>query len=317
MRLICLTPLASLVLVASAHAQTSPGALIESYCVTCHNEQAKRGGLILDPSAADRPEQQPELWEKVVRKLRGGTMPPLGARRPDPSQIASAVASLERGLDDAAKKGPNPGRVVLHRLNRAEYVNAIRDLLALEIDAKEMLPADDSGYGFDNIADVLTLSPGLFDRYLSAARRIARDAVGDPTTVRPVVATLARIPMFRVQSDRMSEDLPFGSRGGAAVRHHFALDGEYVLRINFHRGTMSGIIRGLQDINEVDVRVDGERVKLFTLAKREKAMGYSDGTGHEPLEVRLPLKAGPHTIGVALRKITNAYEGWGPVSMPV
>src|SRR6266545_3579161 len=110
MRLICLTLLASLVLAASAHAETSPRALIEGYCVTCHNEQAKRGGLVLDPSAADRPEQQPELWEKVVRKLRGGTMPPLGTRRPEQSQIASAVASLERGLDYAAQKNPNPGR---------------------------------------------------------------------------------------------------------------------------------------------------------------------------------------------------------------
>jgi hypothetical protein len=136
--------------------------------------------------------------------------------------------------------------------------------------------------------------------------------------VRPVITTLVRIPMFQVQSDRMNEDLPFGSRGGAAVRHHFALDGEYVVRINFQRGTMSGVIRGLQDDNEVDVRIDGQRVKVFHLDKRKgAAAGYSDGTGQEPLELRLPLKAGPHTIAVSLRKVTTAYEGWGPVSMPV
>jgi mono/diheme cytochrome c family protein len=319
MRRTCITLLGIVALASSGMAaEISPRALVEGYCVTCHNEQAKRGGLVLDPTAAAHPEEQPELWEKVVRKLRSGTMPPAGARRPDRAQITSAVASLEGVLDQAAVKTPNPGRVVLQRLNRAEYVNAIRDLLALDIDARETLPADDSGYGFDNIADVLTLSPGLFDRYLSAARRIARDAIGDPTTVRPVITTLVRIPMFRVQSDRMGEELPFGSRGGAAVRHHFALDGEYVLRINFQRGTMSGVIRGLQDDNEVDLRVDGQRVKLFLLEKRKGATaGYSDGTGQEPLEVRVPLKAGPHTVAVSLRKVTTAYEGWGPVSMPV
>ena len=146
MRLIGTILLGCLAMASSAGAETSPRALVEGYCVTCHNERTQRGGLVLDPSGADHPEQQPELWEKVVRKLRGGTMPPAGVRRPDPAQIASAVSSLERVLDQAAARNPNPGRVVLHRLNRAEYVNAIRDLLALDVDAKETLPADASGY---------------------------------------------------------------------------------------------------------------------------------------------------------------------------
>ncbi|MEQ1896733.1 MAG: DUF1592 domain-containing protein [Vicinamibacterales bacterium] len=315
MRRIALTVVVSLSASVVANAQMTPRALVEGYCVTCHNEQAKRGGLVFDPVDADHPERQPELWEKVVRKVRSGTMPPMGARRPDGVQVDAAATALERALDRAAAASPNPGRVVLHRLNRAEYVNAVRDLLALDVDARETLPADGSGFGFDNIADVLTVSPGLFDRYLSAARRIARDAVGDPTTVRPVITTLARIPMFRVQSDRMGEELPFGSRGGVAVRHHFALDGEYVFRLNFQRGTMSGFIRGLQEDTDVDLRVDGERVKLFTLPKRTNAS--SSGIPEKPLEIRVPVKAGPRVISVSLGKVSTAYEGWGPASMPV
>ena len=320
MRSICLGVAASLALASVVDAQSlaSPRALLERYCVTCHDERAKRGGLVLTPADADHPEQHPELWEKVVRKLRSGTMPPIGVRRPDQAQIEAAVVSLEAALDRAATRAPNPGRVVLHRLNRAEYVNAIRDLLALEVDAVDTLPADDSGYGFDSIADVLTVSPGLFERYLSAARRIARDAVGDHTSIRPVMTTLAKIPMFRVQSDRMGEGLPFGSRGGIAVRHYFPVDGEYVLRIDFHRGTMSGVIRGLQDDAEVDVRVDGTRVNLSRIEKIESSSGgYGDGTGPKALEMRLNMSAGPHTIAVALRKVTTAYEGWGPTTMPV
>ena len=202
MRRMCLGVVASLALASVVDAQSlaSPRALLEGYCVTCHNERTKRGGLVLTPADADHPEQHPELWEKVVRKLRSGTMPPMGVRRPDQAQIAASVVSLEAALDRAV---PDPGGVVLHRLNRAEYVNAVRDLFAVEVDAVETLPADGSGYGFDSIADVLTVSPGLFERYLSAARRIARDAVGDHTSIRPVMTTLAKIPMFRVQSDRM------------------------------------------------------------------------------------------------------------------
>ena len=317
MRRMCLGVVASLALASVVDAQSlaSPRALLEGYCVTCHNERTKRGGLVLTPADADHPEQHPELWEKVVRKLRSGTMPPMGVRRPDQAQIAASVVSLEAALDRAV---PDPGGVVLHRLNRAEYVNAVRDLFAVEVDAVETLPADGSGYGFDSIADVLTVSPGLFERYLSAARRIARDAVGDHTSIRPVMTTLAKIPMFRVQSDRMGEGLPFGSRGGIAVPHYFPVDGEYILRIDFHRGTMSGVIRGLQDDAEVDVRVDGNRVRLFRIGKMESAGGdYTEGTGPEALEMRLDLAAGTHTIAVALRKVTTAYEGWGPATMPV
>ena len=166
------------------------------------------------------------VWEKVLRKLRGRAMPPAGMPRPDEATYNSLANYLETALDGAT---PNPGRPVLHRLNRAEYTNAIRDLLALEIDGTSLLPADDSGYGFDNIGDVLSVSPMLLERYMSAARKIARLAIGDHTG-RPDSQTYD-VPRFLGQEDRTSEDLPFGSRGGIAVRHFFPLDGNYLIKV--------------------------------------------------------------------------------------
>ena len=199
-------------------------AVVGNYCVTCHNARMRAGGLVLDEARKQAVGANPQIWENVVRKLRTGAMPPLGLPRPDAATVARAVASLETALDRAAALRPNPGRPVVHRLNRTEYGNAIRDLLGLEVDTRALLPADNSDHGFDNIADVLSVSPALLDRYLSAARKISRLAVGRQTTADSVTYHRGR---DWYQEDRMSEDLPFGSIGGIAVHHEFPVDGEY------------------------------------------------------------------------------------------
>lgn len=303
--------------VAPAMSPAEQRAVLDKYCVTCHNERLKTGGLILDSARIDTSDltTHAATWEKVVRKVQGGTMPPTRAARPDPATTSAFVTSLQARLDQAAAAHPNPGRPAIHRLNRAEYVNSIRDLLALEIDAKAMLPGDDSGFGFDNIGDVLTMTPGLLDRYLSVARKIARLAIGDES-VKPVIETVARLPVFLLQDDRMSEDLPFGTRGGTVARHTFPLDGDYTLRIHLQRGTMSGTVRGLAEDNQVDIRLDGARVRQVAVPKAAPR-GYEQADTSGAIEVPVTGKAGQHTIGVALSRATTMVEGWGPVRFPV
>ena len=196
-------------------------------------------------------------------------MPPSPRPRPDAATYASLVDYLETALDRTAGAAPDPGRPAVQRLNRAEYANAVRDLLALEVDAQTLLPADESGYGFDNIGDVLTVSPGLLERYLLAAAKISRQAVGDPT-LRPTTALYRTSPLL-AQDGRSSEDLPFGSRGGLAVRHHFPLDAEYVIRVALRGRARAG--------HALEVRLDRERVGRFDLGERA------------PLEVRVPVAA--------------------------
>ena len=234
-------------------ASTPPRAFLDRYCIGCHNSRLQTAGLALDgidPSDAGR---TPDLWEMVVRKVGSGAMPPAGARRPDAAASRSFVTHLVTMLDRAAATKPNPGRPLVHRLNRAEYGNAIRDILSLEIDARSLLPADDAGFGFDNIADVLTVSPGLLERYMGAARRISRLAVGNPS-IQPLTDTY-KVPVVLVQDDRINDDLPFGSRGGLAVRHNFPLDGEYIVKIALQR-TWQGGLRGLAEPHQLDVFVD-------------------------------------------------------------
>ncbi|MCH8267140.1 MAG: DUF1587 domain-containing protein, partial [Acidobacteria bacterium] len=190
-------------------------ALLNRYCVTCHNEKLKTADLMLDQMDVENVSEGAEVWEKVVRKLRTGQMPPAGAPRPDEAAYDSFAAYLETELDRAAAAKPDPGRPAVHRLNRAEYTNAIRDLLAIDTDTMDimsLLPVDDSGYGFDNIGDVLSVSPLLMEGYMAASRKISRLAVGDIAT-RPVFETYD-IPKYLLQEDRMSEELPFGSTGG-------------------------------------------------------------------------------------------------------
>ena len=254
-------------------------ATLDRYCVTCHNQRLKTAAMMLDQSNVENPGADARVWEKVVRKLRTATMPPAGMPRPDRATYESLAAYLENALDRAADSAPNPGRPSIHRLNRAEYANAIRDLLDLDVDVKAWLPPDDSGFGFDNIADVLTVSPALLERYMSAARRVVRLAIGDPTML-PAAETY-EVSRFLAQHSRMSDDLPFGSRGGFAVSHYFPLDGEYLLKVRLLRSGKDDII-GLDRPQQLDLRVDGERVKLFPVLpdadeQPEAAAKYAKG----------------------------------------
>ena len=189
------------------------------YCVECHIGPKAPAGLNLQALDLAHLESNGEIWEKLLRKLRNREMPPAGMPRPRRGDLPDAWSAIESERDRAAQVKPNPGRPTLHRLNRTEYANAIRDLLALEIDVSEMLPADDIGYGFDNIGDVLQVSPVLLERYLSAARKISRLAVGDMTL--PASYQTYTVPHGLNQDDRLSENAPVGSRGGTAIRHFF------------------------------------------------------------------------------------------------
>ncbi|MCH8266350.1 MAG: DUF1592 domain-containing protein [Acidobacteria bacterium] len=297
-------------------------AILDQYCVTCHNEKLKTAGLMLDKMNLGEVSENAAVWEKVVRKVRTGQMPPAGMPRPDKAAYDSLAAYLEAELDRAAAAHPNPGRPVLRRLNRAEYANAIRDLVALEIDSTSLLPTDESAHGFDNIGDALSVSPLLLERYLSAARKISRLAIGD-STIRPVFETYD-VPRYLMQEDRTSEDLPFGSRGGVAIRHYFPLDGEYTIKIGLQRNARD-YIRGLGEPHQLDVRLDGARIKLFTVGgdNRGRSSGifssasqgdpeqerYERNTAEAALEFRLPVKAGARVLGITFLKKAPLPEG--------
>ena len=290
--------------VSGAHpaAQSASGAetpshsqVLKRYCVGCHNERLKTAGLALDEVDIGQAGHDPEVWEKVVRKLRTGLMPPDGRPRPDAATYASLVSHLETALDEASGTNPNPGwPAEVHRLNRAEYTNAVRDLLALEVDGRSLLPADDSGYGFDNIGDVLTVSPGLMARYMSAAAKISRRAVGDPS-LRPGTTMYKTSPLL-LQEGRMSEDLPFGSRGGLAVRHYFPLDGEYLFKLSLER-PLNQPVSGTG--HKLEFRLDHGLVKLFDFDTDEyKRAGSGAGVGGL-LNIRLPVKAGTRLVSAS------------------
>jgi mono/diheme cytochrome c family protein len=210
-------------------------ALIEEYCVGCHNREAKTGGISLEDREFNKVGLDVDLWEKVLRKVSTGQMPPPEMPRPDDQAISTFVNWLESALDHAARANPNPGRPAVHRLNRAEYSNAVRDLLAVDIKPGSSLPVDDSGYGFDNIGDVLSLSPALLEKYMSAARRVSRLAVGE-LAVKPVEERFhpQRDPSgggMRSRGERVNDDLPFYSRGGLSFQYYFPLDAEYLIRV--------------------------------------------------------------------------------------
>src|SRR5262245_38665082 len=242
-------------------------ALLKRYCISCHNERLKTAGLLLDKADPDQPAASAGVWEKVIKKLGSGAMPPPGLPRPDPSASQAFVSSLVAVLDAAALRNPNPGRPAAHRLNRVEYGNAIRDLLHLEIDSRALLPPDDEDHGFDNIANILSVSPTLLERYQAAAQKVSQLAVGDPA-IRPVFETY-NVPERLVQDDRTSDDQPFGSRGGITFTHYFPLDGEYVVRLKLRR-TLYSYIRGIGLPHQLDVRVDRQRVKVFTVGGEHK-----------------------------------------------
>ena len=291
---------------ASTPSPRGPRATLDQFCVTCHNARLRTAGLQLDSAAVERPGENPAVWERVLRKLRAREMPPPGLPHPDNATYDSLANYLETALDRAAAVRPNPGRPAAHRLNRDQYANAIRDLLALDIDATSLLPADDSGYGFDNIGDVLTVSPLLLEKYLSAAGRISRVAVGDPS-LRPT-STEYQVPPATVQTERESRDLPIGSRGGLAVRHHFPLDAEYVIKVRLQRGKDATTILNASEERDVDIRLDGRRIQLFSVGGETRA-DRTQGELDDGLEVRVQVTAGPHLVATTFLKDTVKPEG--------
>ena len=281
--------------------------LLDRYCVNCHNQQLKTAGIEFDTMDLARAGDDAAVWEKVVRQLGTGMMPPQGMPRPPAEDRAAFGSWLESTLDRAAEADPDPGRPGVYRLTRTQYANAIRDLLALEIDGPSMLPPDDPAFGFDNVADSLSFSPLLLERYLSAARKISRLAVGD-ATMQPAAATYTPSPLA-VQSGRMSEELPFGSGGGLAIRHHFPLDGEYVLTISLQR-------RRTSRARQLDVRLDGKRLRLIRLDGQDGRSAYGQPAAPD-LTVRFPTEAGTRTVGVSFLRRAPAPEGLGPARLPV
>ena len=285
--------------------------LVDRYCVTCHNERTLTAGLALDTLHLGEVGDETETWEKVVRKLRGGLMPPAGRPRPDRESYDQFASWLETELDRAGADNPNPGRPVLHRLNRTEYGNAVRDLLAVDSEyAASLVPPDASTYGFDNVADVLGVSPTLMERYLSAARKISRLAVGDPT-IRPTPTTYR--PTIDLTQDDHLDGLPFGTRGGMLVRHHFPVEGEYFIRAKLGR-SIHELIRGLNDAHEVEISLDGAKLESFAIgglgAGTAERADYDSkrhgGYKQADFEVRVPVEAGPHEVIVTFLKTSAA-----------
>jgi uncharacterized protein DUF1592/uncharacterized protein DUF1588/uncharacterized protein DUF1587/uncharacterized protein DUF1585/uncharacterized protein DUF1595 len=273
---------------------------IDRYCVTCHNQRLKTADLMLDTLDLAKIADAPDTWEKVVRKLRTGTMPPQPSRRPDHATYQGLIGFLEGELDRAATAAPNPGRPLLHRLNRAEYANAIHDVLALDVDAAALLPPDDSAYGFDNVSDVLGVSPSLQERYLSAARKISALAVGDPDVAPGSDTFVIRQDLSQNQH---IDGLPLGTVGGILVRHTFPLDGEYTFQVKLYRTNLN-IVRGLEYPHQMEFSVDGERIHLAAFGGKgdlaalfEKPTDTGDAV-EARLRVRAPIKAGPHTVAV-------------------
>jgi hypothetical protein len=299
--------------------------VIQKHCVSCHNARLRTAGLDLSSLDPARVAGAEPTWEKVVLKLRAGSMPPPGRPRPTPADATSFVTLLENALDRESAARPDPGRrLPLHRLNRAEYTNAIRDLLDLQIDGRELLPTDDTDHGFDSMAGVLTVSPVLLERYLSAAHLISRLAVGDSTVGPAVASRTYTLPPSLFQDVRMSEDLPFGSRGGAAIRHYFPLDGEYVVQVRLQRNYVD-YVRGLGETQRLEVRLDGKRVKTFVVGEGvsgirapESYAGNISGTADwekfalaadEGLSVRLNVAAGTRSVGVSFVDTPGEPEG--------
>ena len=279
-------------------------AVIARYCVSCHNDRTKTAGLALAPDDTASVGAQPDIWEKVVRKLRTRMMPPPGRPRPDDSTYASLVEHLENALDEAASAAPNPGRVdTFRRLSQTEYQNAIRDLLGLVVDVRSLLPADDASHGFDNVG-VAGLSPTLLERYLGAAQKISRLAVGSP--VRAPATYVALVPVDLTQEEHL-EGLPLGTRGGTLVHYSFPRDGEYDIQIRLQRDRNENV-EGLTEAHEIELTLDGARVEQFTVTPKRTRMGtyYADEFADRHLKLRIVVAAGPHVLGVAFPRKTSA-----------
>src|SRR5688572_3917414 len=292
----------------AAGAWANHAAVLTQYCITCHNDRTKSGGLVLSAADLDNVPARADVWEKVIRKVRAGMMPPVGVPRPEQTALDSLVTHLEATIDKAALASPVLRRPAMHRLNRAEYGNAIRDLFNLEVDVASLLPPDEEAFGFDNNALVLSISPALMERYLAAAWKISSLAVASPK-ITPSLET------FRVRGDLSQHDhvsgLPIGTRGGIVIRHYFPVDGEYVISPRLYRETVN-IIRGLELPHDLEVTLDGERVVLARFGgPQDEQANYLQPTlaGDEMekrFQKRLKVKAGVHTVGVAFIKKSSA-----------
>ena len=254
---------------AQATDAASGQALVNKYCQACHNDKVKSGDFSWTKVDLAHPEQSWDQLEKVIRKLRAGLMPPVGMPRPDAASTKAFVASLESGIDQAAAAHPNPGRPALHRLNRAEYANSIRDLLDVKVDVAPLLPADDMSHGFDNMADALNFSPALMDAYVRTAGKISRLAVGDIDTT-PSVTTYQLSKS--VSQLRHVEGAPIGTRGGLSVIHQFPIDAEYIFKMTFYYsvdGPLYGKSQGKGQ--QIEISINGERVASLDIdPKRTK-----------------------------------------------
>jgi len=312
----------------------APKALIDQYCVGCHNQKLHTAGLDLDVLSAAAPGVHPEAWEKVIARLRARSMPPPGRPRPDAAAYRAAAGAIEQDIDRAWAVHPDPGRIgAVHRLNRAEYSNAIRDLFGIDplsLDVKSLLPGDETADGsFDNFADVLSISTAHLERYLSVARQVTRIATGLAPAV-PGNETF-EIPLFVNQDDRQSEDLPLGSRGGIAIRHNFPVSGEYLIKVRLQR-QYQDYLKGMGWPQQLDVRLDGALLKRFTVGGaatgRPAAASYAgDGEpgfagddswekymqfgGDAGLQLRVPVPAGLHIVGVSFVR-----QLWEPEGLP-
>ncbi len=286
--------------------------VVDRYCLECHDSAGREAGLSLEGVDLTDVAAHPDMFENVARKLRGRQMPPLGGPRPDPETYEGFAAYLERRLDEAALASPEPGQASIHRLNRTEYGNAVRDLLALEVDPAEYLPADDEGYGFDNIADVLRVSPSLLEQYLAASAKIAALAVGDPNT--RAVTAVYRAPSDLAQGVHV-EGMPLGTRGGIKIEHYFPLDGEYELDVFLLRNIV-GYMTGLEWAHELEIAVDGHRVFLAQVggeednAMSDANMSAAANAIDERLRTRVFVTAGPHEVTVAFleRSAAETHE---------
>ena len=299
-----------LVLAGWAYAQSpSPQrALVNQYCVVCHNQKAKTAGLMLDTLDVDHPGEHAEAWEKVVRKLRGGMMPPQGMPRPAQPQIDGLITWLEASLDQANAARPDPGRAPLHRLNRTEYANAIRDLLDLKVDVAALLPADDESNGFDNIAEVLRVSPSLLEAYLGASREVSALAVGDPKT-RPV-SRIIQVPPDLAQSEHI-EGLPLGTRGGTLIHYNFPLDADYEFSVVILRNIV-GYVTGMEFPHQLEISIDGKRVFIAPVGGKadlelvDNNLALAGDTLDARLKTKVHVKAGPHDVAVAFLRRDSA-----------
>ena len=312
-------------------AATNPRAFLDTYCVTCHNQKLKTAGLMLDTVDLSKPGEHAETLEKVIAKLRAGSMPPPGMPRANEATYHAVAIALENDVDRAWAANPNPGRIgAVHRLNRSEYNNAIRDLFAVDLDVKPLLPGDDTADGsFDNFADTLSISTAHLERYMSVARQVTRLATGLP----PSQPSLERfeVPLHVLQDDRMDENLPFGSRGGMSIHYDFPVDGEYLIKVRLQR-QYQDYLKGMGWPQQLDIRLDGKLLKRFTVGGagkgRPAAESYAgDGepgfagdpewetymqlTGDAGLEVRVPVQAGSRVVGVSFVR-----QMWEPEGLP-